>query len=41
MLSALLDIPVPDAEEITERLTDAQLLDAVGEDAAGQIRYRA
>ena len=40
MLSALLDIPVPDAEEIAERLADAQLLDAVGEDAAGQIRYR-
>jgi tetratricopeptide (TPR) repeat protein/transcriptional regulator with XRE-family HTH domain len=40
MLSALLDIPVPDAEEIAERLADAQLLDAVGEDVAGQIRYR-
>jgi NB-ARC domain len=40
MLSALLDIPVPDAEEIAEHLADAQLLDAVGEDAAGQIRYR-
>jgi len=40
MLSALLDIPVPDAEGIAERLADAQLLDAVGEDAAGQIRYR-
>jgi len=40
MLSALLDISVPDAEEIAERLADAQLLDAVGEDAAGQIRYR-
>jgi transcriptional regulator with XRE-family HTH domain len=40
MLSALLDIPVADAEEIAERLADAQLLDAVGEDAAGQIRYR-
>ena len=40
MLSALLDIPAPDAEEIAERLVDAQLLDTVGEDAAGQIRYR-
>src|SRR5262249_20931793 len=40
MLSALLDIPATDAEEIAERLADAQLLDAVGEDPAGQIRYR-
>jgi tetratricopeptide (TPR) repeat protein/transcriptional regulator with XRE-family HTH domain len=40
MLSALLDIPVPDAEETAEHLADAQLLDTVGEDAAGQIRYR-
>src|SRR5215831_14315455 len=40
MLSALLDISIHEAEEIAERLADAQLLDAVGEDAAGQIRYR-
>jgi len=40
MLSALLDVPATDAEEIAERLADAQLLDTVGEDAAGQIRYR-
>ncbi len=40
MLSALLGIPVADAEEIAERLADAQLLDILGEDAAGQIRYR-
>jgi tetratricopeptide (TPR) repeat protein len=40
MLAALLDVPAPDAEEIAERLADAQLLDTVGEDAAGQIRYR-
>jgi tetratricopeptide (TPR) repeat protein len=40
MLSALLGIPVADAEEIAERLADAQLLDTIGEDAAGQIRYR-
>jgi tetratricopeptide (TPR) repeat protein len=40
MLSALLGIPVLEAEEIAERLADAQLLDTVGEDAAGQIRYR-
>jgi tetratricopeptide (TPR) repeat protein/transcriptional regulator with XRE-family HTH domain len=40
MLSALLGISAHDAEEIAERLADAQLLDTVGEDAAGQIRYR-
>ena len=40
MLSALLDVPAADAEEIAERLADAQLLDTVGEDSAGQIRYR-
>src|SRR5215813_14244130 len=40
MLSALLDVSAVDAEEIAERLADAQLLDVLGEDAAGQIRYR-
>ncbi len=40
MLSALLDVPAHEAEGIAERLGDAQLLDPVGEDAAGQIRYR-
>src|SRR5215468_7770882 len=40
MLTALLNVPASDAEEIAERLADAQLLDTVGEDAAGQIRYR-
>ena len=40
MVSALLDVPVPAAEEIAERLADAQLLDTAGEDAAGQNRYR-
>src|SRR5215471_15065875 len=40
MLSALLDVPAGEAEEIAERLADAQLLDVLGEDAAGQIRYR-
>jgi tetratricopeptide (TPR) repeat protein/transcriptional regulator with XRE-family HTH domain len=40
MLSALLDVTATEAEEIAERLADAQLLDTVGEDAAGQIRYR-
>jgi len=40
MLSALLEVSAGDAEEIAERLADAQLLDVLGEDAAGQIRYR-
>jgi len=40
MLAALLDIPAREAEDVAERLADAQLLDPVGEDAAGQIRYR-
>src|SRR5215468_8249583 len=40
MLSALLKVSASDAEEIAERLADAQLLDVAGEDAAGQIRYR-
>ena len=40
MLSTLLDIPAAEADEIAERLADAQLLDAIGEDASGQIRYR-
>jgi hypothetical protein len=40
MLSALLDIPAAEADEIAERLADAQLLDAIGEDASGQIWYR-
>jgi DNA-binding SARP family transcriptional activator/transcriptional regulator with XRE-family HTH domain len=40
MLSALLEVPAAQAEEIAERLADAQLLDTVGEDDAGQLRYR-
>src|SRR5262249_24435022 len=40
MLAALLDVSAGDAEEIAERLADAQLVDAVAEDAAGQLRYR-
>ena len=40
MLSALLDVPTLEAEDIAERLADAQLLDAVSEDSSGQIRYR-
>jgi DNA-binding SARP family transcriptional activator/tetratricopeptide (TPR) repeat protein/transcriptional regulator with XRE-family HTH domain len=40
MLSALLEVPAAQAEEVAERLADAQLLDTIGEDAAGQLRYR-
>ncbi len=40
MLSALLGISAFEAEEVAERLADAQLLDAAGDDAAGQARYR-
>jgi tetratricopeptide (TPR) repeat protein/transcriptional regulator with XRE-family HTH domain len=40
MLSALLEVPAAGAEDLAERLNDAQLLDAAGSDAAGQIRYR-
>jgi tetratricopeptide (TPR) repeat protein/transcriptional regulator with XRE-family HTH domain len=40
MLAALLDISAPDAEEVTDHLADAQLLDTIGEDATGQLRYR-
>jgi tetratricopeptide (TPR) repeat protein/transcriptional regulator with XRE-family HTH domain len=37
---ALLDPPTDRAEELVETLVDAQLLEVVGEDAAGQLRYR-
>jgi tetratricopeptide (TPR) repeat protein/transcriptional regulator with XRE-family HTH domain len=40
MLAALLDISAPDAEEVADQLADAQLLDTIGEDATGQLRYR-
>jgi tetratricopeptide (TPR) repeat protein len=40
MLAALLEVPAAQAEDILERLADAQLLDTVGEDPAGQLRYR-
>jgi tetratricopeptide (TPR) repeat protein len=40
MLAALLEVPAAPAEDVAERLADAQLLDTIGEDAAGQIRYR-
>src|SRR5262249_15756379 len=40
MLSALLDVSAADAEEIAERLADAQFLDVPPDDAGGQTRYR-
>jgi DNA-binding SARP family transcriptional activator/transcriptional regulator with XRE-family HTH domain len=40
MLAALLDVGTREAEDIAERLADAQLLDPIGEDVAGQLRYR-
>lgn len=40
MLSVLLDVAAAEAEDMLERLADARLLHAVGEDAAGQVRYR-
>lgn len=38
--AALLDLPVPQAERSLEALTDARLLDVVGRDGIGQVRYR-
>ncbi len=40
MLAALLDISAPEAEEVADHLADAQLLDPIGDDATGQLRYR-
>jgi tetratricopeptide (TPR) repeat protein/transcriptional regulator with XRE-family HTH domain len=40
MLAALLDIPAPEAEEVADHLADAQLLEPIGDDATGQLRYR-
>jgi len=38
--AALLDCAVADATDLTEGLESAQLLEAVGEDSTGQLRYR-
>jgi tetratricopeptide (TPR) repeat protein len=38
--AALLDCPIDHAADLTEQLVDAQLLEATGEDAVGQLRYR-
>lgn len=40
VLAALLDVPAAKAEDLAERLTDAQLLDSSGFDADGGPRYR-
>jgi DNA-binding SARP family transcriptional activator/tetratricopeptide (TPR) repeat protein len=38
--AALLDVPFPEAERLIDDLVAAQLLETLGEDAAGQLRYR-
>ncbi|HXM56529.1 MAG TPA: tetratricopeptide repeat protein [Candidatus Dormibacteraeota bacterium] len=38
--AALLDLPAPEAQDLLERLVDANLLDVAGRDAAGRTRYR-
>jgi tetratricopeptide (TPR) repeat protein len=38
--ASLLDAEPPEGEELLERLVDAQLVEAAGEDQAGQQRYR-
>ncbi|MGH3977510.1 MAG: BTAD domain-containing putative transcriptional regulator [Pseudonocardiaceae bacterium] len=38
--AAVLDVPLARARQVLERLVDAQLLDVVGDDSAGQMRYR-
>ncbi|MDH2430706.1 BTAD domain-containing putative transcriptional regulator [Sphaerisporangium sp. TRM90804] len=40
IVAPLLDLPVRDAEDVVERLVDAQLLDHTAVDAVGQVRYR-
>jgi tetratricopeptide (TPR) repeat protein len=38
--AALLDLALAEAEGLLERLVDAQLVEAAGQDQAGQLRYR-
>jgi DNA-binding SARP family transcriptional activator len=38
--AALLDLGLAEAEGLLERLVDAQLVEAAGQDQAGQLRYR-
>jgi hypothetical protein len=40
MLAALLDVSALEAEEVADHLADAQLLDPIGDDSTGQLRYR-
>ncbi|MEO3809171.1 BTAD domain-containing putative transcriptional regulator [Sphaerisporangium sp. B11E5] len=40
IVAPLLDLPVHEAENVVERLVDAQLLDHAAVDAAGEARYR-
>jgi hypothetical protein len=40
VLGPLLDVPVGEAEDLTEALIDAQLLDVAGLDQVGQVRLR-
>ncbi|MFB9688885.1 AfsR/SARP family transcriptional regulator [Amycolatopsis plumensis] len=40
LAAPLLDIPVDEAEDVVERLVDAQLLDPAGTDVTGLSRYR-
>jgi tetratricopeptide (TPR) repeat protein/transcriptional regulator with XRE-family HTH domain len=40
MLAALLDVSALEAEQVADHLADAQLLDPIGDDATGQLRYR-
>jgi DNA-binding SARP family transcriptional activator len=40
LAAPLLDVSVDDAEEIVERLVDLRLLDVVGVDSLGRVRYR-
>jgi len=39
-VAALLDLPVPDAEELLERLVEAHLLEVAGQETSGRTRYR-
>lgn len=38
-VAALVDVPLPEAEELCEQLVDAQLAQPLGSDVAGQSRY--
>lgn len=40
VVAALLESELADAEELVERLVEAQLLEVAGQDGAGQTRYR-